>query len=325
MRIEAHCENWVLRDTFAISRGSKDSVDVVVVEIEDDSFVGVGEALPYVRYQQSTGQTLKQISQIAHASVQNLTRESLRRNFPPNAARNALDCALWDLEAKKSGKPVWQLAKLPPPGMIPGVCSLSMEKPQKLADSAKMRSEFPVLKIKLGNELVIESVEAVRNVRPDATLIIDANEAWDFDTFRSYLPELEKLGVEMIEQPLSASEDVELELLESKIPICADESFHLSSDLERLHNRYDIFNIKLDKSGGLTEAIEASRQIIAAGKEIMVGSMLATSLSLAPAVLLAHNARYVDLDSSIWLSNDRPGGVQFTNGIISPAERTLWG
>ena len=325
MRIEASSENWPLRDTFSISRGSKSSVDVVVVQIESESCIGMGEALPYGRYNQTIDQTLNLISEITETLGDGLSRESLKNAYPPSAARNALDCALWDLEAKITDTPVWQLADLPLPGELKGVCSLSMNHPDKLAESALAKEDFPILKIKLGNELVIESLEAVRAARQDAVLIVDANEAWDITSFQAYIPELIQLGIEMIEQPLPACADEALDLIECDIPLCADESFHVGSDLNSLKNRYNIFNIKLDKTGGLTEAIEAVHEITAAGKEIMVGSMMATSLSLAPAVLLAHNARYVDLDSSIWLLKDRQGGVRFRNGMIAPADRTLWG
>ena len=325
MQINAYHENWPLREAFSISRDSKSSVDVVVVEITAQSCVGKGEAVPYSHYGQNVEETLKCIREMESSLAPDLTHERLRQNFPANAARNALDCALWDLEAKISGQPVWKLANLPVPAAVLGACSLSLESAQKLAESAKKWSSFPLLKLKLGPSDVVESVMSVRAARPDSRLIIDANEAWTPSEFRSYLPELETLGVEMIEQPFPADSDQILEDIDSSILICADESFHLADDLGRLHNRYDVFNIKLDKTGGLTEAIELSKKIKSAGKQVMIGSMMSTSLSLAPALLLSHDASYIDLDSSIWLKQDRLGGLEFEDGMLSPAPPSLWG
>ena len=325
MQINAYHENWPLRESFSISRDSKSNVDVVVVEITAQSCVGKGEAVPYSHYGQNIDETLQCIHEIESSLVGNLSRDSLRQNFPANAARNALDCALWDLEAKISNQPVWKLAKLPEPAAVLGACSLSLESPQKLADSANKWRNFPLLKLKLGPSDVVESVKSVRAARPDSRLIVDANEAWTPSEFKEYLPELATLGVEMIEQPFPAGSDQFLEDIDSSILICADESFHLAEDLDRLHNRYDVFNIKLDKTGGLTEAIELSKKIKSAGKQLMIGSMMATSLSLAPALLLSHDASYIDLDSSIWLKRDRLGGLDFEDGMLSPAQPSLWG
>lgn len=297
----------------------------MVVEIADQSFVGKGEAVPYSHYGQNIDETIKCIRKIESSLAPDLTRERLRQNFPANAARNALDCALWDLEAKISDQPVWKLANLPVPEVVLGACSLSLDSAQKLAESAKKWSNFPLLKLKLGPDDVVESVKSVRAARPDSRLILDANEAWTPTEFRNYLPELEVLGVEMIEQPFPAGSDQFLEDIDSSILICADESFHLADDLDRLHSRYDVFNIKLDKTGGLTEAIELSKKIKSAGKQLMIGSMISTSLSLAPAFLLSQDASYIDLDSSIWLKQDRLGGLEFENGMLSPAQTFLWG
>ena len=325
VKITAFQENWALKDSFAISRGSKTSVDVVVVRIEDGDAVGVGESVPYSRYGQSVDDTLNTIRAIAENHAGDLTQELLLHEYPPDAARNALDCALWDLDAKRANKPVWLLAGLPAPKKVAGAYSLSIDSPRQLAKNAKARSMFPLLKVKLGNDRVVESIEAVRQACPQARIIVDANEAWSLDEFVSIVPEFIKLGVEMIEQPLPADNDEELEGIDCEIQLCADESFHNGEDLNRLANRYDIFNIKLDKTGGLTGALMLANAIKAAGKKIMVGSMMATSLSLAPAMLLAHEASYVDLDSPVWIANDRPGGLRFENGTLYPAERTFWG
>ena len=300
-------------------------MSVVVVKIEDGTTIGYGEAVPYPRYNQNVEQTLATIQQLANKYSSNLNRDWLRREHPSDSARNALDCALWDLEAKQSGQPVWQRAGLPEPTPTAGVYSLSLDTPQNLVQSAKEARAFPILKIKLGREQVIESVSAVRDTCPNARIVVDANEAWDTQSLIQFLPELTRLRVEMIEQPLPADADAELDDIECSIPLCADESFHNADDLARLANRYDIFNIKLDKTGGLTEALDLAVAIRNAGKGIMIGSMMSTSLGLAPALLLAHNAVYVDLDSSVWLANDRPYGIEFENGTLQPVNPNLWG
>ncbi len=325
MQVKANHETWPLRDSFSISRGSKSSVDVVVVEITDQSCIGKGEAVPYAHYGQTVDETLDCIRRIESSLKSDLSRERLLKEFPANAARNALDCALWDLEAKSSRRPVWKIANLPEPVAVVGACSLSLAEPEILAEDAKAWSNFQLLKLKLGSSQVVESVRAVRDVCPDSRLIVDANEAWTPEQFVRDLPELEDLGVEMIEQPFPAGSDDFLENFDCSILLCADESFHLSQDLDRLQCRYDVFNIKLDKTGGLTEAIHSSRKIKDAGKRLMIGSMMSTSLSLAPAFLLSQDASYVDLDSSIWLKRDRTGGLDFRDGILSPAHPSLWG
>ncbi len=298
---------------------------MVVAKIEDGSVTGVGEAVPYTRYDQTVEKSLITIRELAAQYSSNLTRDLLRQVHPPDAARNALDCALWDLEAKKSGEPVWQRAGLPEPIPTVGVYSLSLDTPEHLAQSANESSTFPILKIKLGCQQVVDSVAAVRRACPNTRIIVDANEAWDAESLLQYLPELTRLKVEMIEQPLPAHADAELDDIECNIPLCADESFHDAKDLERLATRYDIFNIKLDKTGGLTEALALAAAIRNTGKKIMVGSMMATSLGLAPALLVAHDATYVDLDSSVWLANDRTYGIKFEHGILQPTDRRLWG
>lgn len=325
MKITAFQENWKLKDSFSISRGSKTSVDVVVVKLEDDNAVGSGESVPYLHYGQNAEDTVSAIRQIAENHANDLTQELLLHEYPSDAARNALDCALWDLDAKRTNTPVWQLAGLPAPEWVVGAYSLSIDRPQRLAENARASSMYPLLKVKLGSEQAVESVEAVRQACPQARIIVDANEAWTLDEFLVMIPELTRLGVEMIEQPLPANADEELEAIECGIPLCADESFHGREDLDRLLNRYDIFNIKLDKTGGFTAALMLARSVKAAGKKVMVGSMMATSLGLAPAMLLTHEAAYVDLDSPAWLASDRAGGLRFENGALYPAERTLWG
>ena len=325
MEIEAFRESWNLRESFSISRGSKSTVEVVKVVITRNQSSGTGECVPYARYEQDVGDTLQAISTIEQKCGHSLDRDHLNDYFRPTSARNALDCALWHLESMESGSPVWQLAGLPEPQSVTGVYSLSLEPPDKLAKAALARKNFPLLKVKLGNEQVIESVTAVREVCPEHRIIVDANEAWNFRSLMTYLPKLAELDVEMIEQPVPANEDHQLEHLKSDIPLCADESFHIAADLDRLVHRYDIFNVKLDKTGGLTEAIKAVERIRSADKMVMIGSMMSTSYSLAPAMLLAQGATYVDLDSSVWLQRDHPDGVRFVDGTLYPAEHSFWG
>ncbi len=298
---------------------------MVVVEIDDGSATGVGEAVPYPRYNQDVEQTLNAIRKIAAEHGEALSRNRLLQVCAANAARNALDCALWDLEAKRSGTPVWDLAGQPEPVPALGAYSLSIDPPRQLAENARSVSHFPLLKIKLGGHHIIESVAAVREACPESRLIVDANEAWTIEILEKILPELKQLDVEMIEQPLPAGSDAALDEFKCEIPLCADESFHSVDDLDRLANRYEIFNIKLDKTGGLTAALEIANAVKAAGRQVMVGSMMATSLGLAPAMLLAHGAAYIDLDSSVWLAEDRPHGINFENGLLHPADPRLWG
>ena len=325
MIISAHSESWPLKGSFSISRGSKTSVNVVVVEISDGSTRGVGEAVPYPRYNQGVEETLEIIQNIASRHGSELTRDLLRQQYPPNAARNALDCALWDFEAKRNATSAWKMAGLSKPVPVTGAYSLSLEPPEQLAKNAQDAVDFPLLKVKLGKDQVVESVAAVRDARPDARIILDANEAWDTNVLERVVPALKQLEVEMIEQPLPSEVDAALDGIESEIPLCADESFHNVNDLQKLTSRYEIFNIKLDKTGGLTEALILADRVLAEGKKVMVGSMMATSLGLAPAMLLTHRAAYVDLDSSVWLAEDRQNSIRFEGGILQPPNPNLWG
>ncbi len=325
IQLNARHENWPLRDKFSISRGSRSSVDVVVVELNKSGTLAHGEAVPYARYEQTVEQTLDAISDIAEDIRNGMSRDDLIRALAPNAARNALDCALWDLEAKAGGTPVWKLGRLPKPKPVVGAYTVSMAPPEDMARSSLEVSHYPLLKLKLGESMALESVEAVRRACPETRLIVDANEAWTIQMLDDLMPRLVELGIETIEQPLPAGADEILESREYEIPLCADESFFDTDDLARLSNCYEIFNIKLDKTGGLTHAVRIAEQIRRRNKQIMVGSMMATSLSLAPAMLLTHDAAFVDLDSPLWLDADREGGIQYRDGLFEPAQRTLWG
>ena len=326
MKFEISRQQHPLSKPFAISRGTKRFVEVVVVRITDDEGnTGIGECVPYPRYNESAESATESFHQMVRRFGDGLNRDQLRKNFPAGSIRNAVDCALWHLQAQQAETSVHEIAHLPSPEPVLGVCSLSLDEPEKLAQAALARKNFPLLKIKLGNQWVVESIEQIRKHCPNHRIIVDANEAWSIHAFVDYLPQLVAMGVEMIEQPLPASEDDALRDIDSEIPLCADESFHLGSDFQHLSDRYDVFNVKLDKTGGLTEAIDIVSQIIENGKQLMIGSMMSTSYSLAPAMLLARKASYVDLDSPVWLSKDHPGGIRFEDGYLYPAESSFWG
>ena len=326
LKLSARSEIWPLRVPFGISRGAKSSAHVVVVELRKNAKVGLGEAVPYARYQQTVEQTLDEIHDIKPEIENGLSREELQARLVPGATRNALDCALWDLQAKLNHTRVWKLAGVPKPVPVSSLFTLGLNTPANMASVAeKAVKHHSFLKLKLGIDKIVESVQAVRKAAPTARLTVDANEAWNMEVLQQCLPALSQLGVKFIEQPLPAVQDHQLENFNSEIPICADESFHTQADLKKLLNRYQIFNVKLDKTGGLTEAIELIRKIEQHGKKIMIGSMMATSLALAPAMLLTYNAQFVDLDSSEWLERDRVGGIQFVDGKIRAPKKSFWG
>jgi L-Ala-D/L-Glu epimerase len=327
--IEAKEEVWPLKEVFRISRGSRTEARVVVVTVRDGQYTGRGEGVPIRRYNQTCASVIAQIESIQ--SVRDLDRDKLqprkRSGLTPGAARNALDCALWDLEAKRSGKRVWELASIP---IVPNVetsFTISLDTPEKMAASAKANSNRPILKLKLGgDEFDLQRVEAVREAAPAARLLIDANESWSPEHYRKIVPTLKELGgVELIEQPFPADADEALENLNHPIPICADESCHTTADLPSLKNRYEVVNVKLDKTGGLTEAISLCERARESGFKLLIGCMVGTSLSMAPARLLAGTADYVDLDGPLLLARDRDHGLSYQNGKIGTPARDLWG
>lgn len=318
-------ESWPIRGSFAISRGAKTQADVVLVELVDGGFRGRGECVPYARYGESVDSVIGQIESLRQAVEQGLDCDRLQQTLPPGAARNALDCALWDLQAKVSGQRVWELLALPSMGPETTAYTLSLDSPENMQAAAREHADRPLLKLKLAGEGDLARVRGVRLGAPDARLIVDANEGWDVAAYRRLVPELVALGVEMIEQPLPAAEDGALAELERPIAICADESCHASDALPPLVDRYDMINIKLDKTGGLTEALRLRAMAEAAGLQIMVGCMLATSLAMAPATLLAQGAAIVDLDGPLLLQRDRPSALRFERSRVFPPQRELWG
>src|SRR5438093_8975920 len=324
MQIEAKEEVWPLKQPFRISRGSRSEARVIVVAVTDGQHTGRGEAVPIARYNQSVASVLEQIESIK--GEKDLNRPQLQTLLPAGAARNALDCALWDLEAKKSAKRVWELTNLEMKSGVETSFTISLDTPEKMGAAAKANASAPILKLKLGGDDVdLARVEAVREAAPAARLLIDANESWSVEHYRKIVPALKVLGVELIEQPFPADADEVLETLAQPIPVCADESCHTSTDLPRLKNRYEMINVKLDKTGGLTEALRLCERARESGFKLLIGCMACTSLGIAPARLLASTAEYVDLDGPLLLLRDRDHGLTYRNGKIEMPSRELWG
>jgi L-alanine-DL-glutamate epimerase-like enolase superfamily enzyme len=322
--LDAHEQCWPLDKPFRIARGTRTEARVIVVTVSDGQHTGRGEAVPIARYNQSVASVVAEIESIEGAT--NLDRQQIQKLLPAGAARNALDCAFWDLEAKISGKRAWELANVP---MVPEVetsFTISLDTPEKMAASAQGYGAPGPLKLKLGGEeLDLARVEAVREVAPTARLLLDANESWSPPHYQKIVPALKRLGVELIEQPFPADSDQVLEELDHPVPVCADESCHTIVDLPRLTNRYEVLNIKLDKTGGLTEALLLSKRARESGFKLLIGCMVCTSLGIAPARILASNADYTDLDGPLLLARDRDHGIPYQNGRIGIPPRELWG
>lgn len=313
-----------LRATFAISRGAKTSAETVRVTLEGNGILARGECVPYARYGETVESVMAEIEEIRAELVADLTRKDLQQLLPAGAARCAVDCALWDLEAKQTGIPVWQLAGLPQPVPIETAETVSMDTPEKMAaDACKVAGRL--LKLKLGSADDLDRVRAVHEARPDARLILDANEGMDPAAFSGIAQEAASLGTVLIEQPFPASDDAALLKTISPVAICADESAHTSADIEELSKRYDVVNVKLDKTGGLTEGLKMVRAAQDAGMGVMIGCMVAGSISMAPAVLLGQLADFVDLDGALLLAKDIEKGLAYKDGFVAPPLRDLWG
>ena len=321
LEVEIHIESYPLAELFTIARGSKTHAEVVTVHLTKNGHTGRGECVPYSRYQESTETVFKQIESLP----EDFDREKLQELLPPGAARNAVDCALWDLEAKISGKRVWEIAGLPKPGPEITAFTLSLDEPEKMKAAARKHAHRPLLKIKLGTPDDMPRLEAVRADAPESRIIIDANEGWSAAVYQELAPHLIRLGVAMVEQPLPADDDHMLEEIERTVPVCADESCHDRKSLPMLKGKYDMVNIKLDKTGGLTEALALRDEAVKQGFEIMTGCMVGTSLAMAPAVLVAQGSAFTDLDGPLLLAEDRPYPLQFDeNGVHAPRPE-LWG
>ena len=327
-KLEVTAESWPIAGSFTIARGSKTNADVVVVTLTENGFIGRGEAVPYGRYNETVPQCVAAL-EAARNEINSLPlvgRGSRLKNLNlPKAAQNALDCAFWDLEAKSTGKPAWQLAHLKQPVATITAYTLSLDTPEAMANAAANAAHYPLLKLKLGRDGDVDRLAAIRSAVPKARLIVDANEGWNPEILPTMLAACEKYRVELVEQPLPAGNDEALRDMPRKTIICADESAHDIEGLHLLKGKYDAINIKLDKTGGLTGALALAQAAQNQDFKIMVGCMLATSLAMAPAFLLAQLADYVDLDGPLLLANDRKPGIVYHNGIMSPPPPALWG
>jgi L-alanine-DL-glutamate epimerase-like enolase superfamily enzyme len=323
--LRAWAETWPLVRPFAISRGTKTQAHVIVCVVEGEGCIGRGECVPYARYGESVGSVLASIRESAPAIAAGMDRPGLIERLPAGAARNAIDCALFDWEAKSQGRPAWDIAGVAVPAEQTTAETIALDDVEGMARAARLVSDRPLLKVKVPRDDVIARLTAVRRAAPSAGLIVDANEAWDRQTLDMVCQPLADLGVKMIEQPLPAGEDGALAGYRGVVPLCADESFHTAADLERLKPLYQIMNIKLDKAGGLTAALALARAVHAAGLHVMIGCMVATSLAIAPALLLGSLATVIDLDGPLWLARDRAPALAIRAGRIAPPPAELWG
>ena len=319
--IQAKVEIFPLAQVFRISRGARTQAEVVTVIYEKDGIIGRGECVPYARYDETLESVTKQIEDLPD----NIDKETLQETLPPGAARNAVDCALWDFECKKLDQRIWETANIQKPEKNITAYTLSLDKPENMFKQAEKNSNRPLLKIKLGTANDMPRLEAVRKGAPNSEIIVDANEGWDAEVYSQLAPKLVKLGVKLVEQPLPADKDDDLIGLPRPLPICADESCHDRKSLEKLIGKYDFVNIKLDKTGGLTEALLLKNKALEAGFKIMVGCMVGSSLAMAPATLIAQNATFVDLDGPLLLAQDRQHGLLYDESWVHPPVKDLWG
>lgn len=323
LSLDVRAEAWPIHGRFAIARGAKTRADVVVARLENG--MGCGECTPYARYGESVESVLAQIECVRRAFEAGCDREQLQTLLPAGAARNALDCALWDLQAKRTGVRAFERAGLRALASQTTAFTLSLDEPEAMGLAARANAHRPVLKLKIGGGDDLDRVASVRTAAPDSALIVDANESLPFDDLHRLCDEFHRLGVKLIEQPLKAGEDAALEGFDSPVPLCADESLHTRADLAACARRYACVNIKLDKTGGLTEALALKAQAQSLGLQVMVGCMVATSLAMAPAMLLAQDADWVDLDGPLLLERDRDPGLVYEGSVIGPPDPVVWG
>jgi len=319
-QITSRTERFRLAEVFTISRGSRTEAQVLTVAAAADGITGRGECVPYARY----GETLDSVAARIAALPAGIDRASLQAALPPGAARNAVDCALWDWQARQSGRRVWQLAGLAAPVPVQTCYTLSLDTPERMQAAAARNAHRPILKIKLGTESDMPRLEAVRAGAPRARIVVDAYEGWSAEVYTDVAPHLIRLGVQMVEQPLPAGRDQMLAEIARPLPVCADESCHDRASLPDLIGKYDMVNIKLDQTGGLTGALDLLAEARRRGFGVMVGCMVSSSLSIAPAFHVARHADFVDLDGPIWLANDHPGGARQAGAELHPP-RGLWG
>jgi L-alanine-DL-glutamate epimerase-like enolase superfamily enzyme len=318
-------ERWPIAGAFSISRGAKTEAAVVVAELSDGTARGRGECVPYARYGESVEGVMATIEGLRLQFALGLSRADLQAALPPGAARNALDCALWDLAAKRERRPVHELAARPVPHAVTTAFTISLSAPEDMAKAAERAASRALLKIKLGARGDPERIAAVRKAAPNATLIVDANEGWDEANLAANLAACAAAGVVLVEQPLPEGRDRALATIERPIPICADESVHGLASLAEVAGFYEAVNIKLDKAGGLTEALAMVAAAERMGLSVVAGCMVATSLAMAPAMLIAQAARFVDLDGPLLLAKDRDGGLRYADSLVYPAAPALWG
>jgi L-Ala-D/L-Glu epimerase len=318
-------ESWPIAGHFTIARGSKTAAEVIVVMLQHGPHTGRGECVPYPRYGETVDAAVAELEEARLAIEAGLSRQDITRLLSLYSARNALDCAMWDLEAKRSGTPVWKSAGLPPPQPCVTAFTLSLASPEAMAEAARRNAHMPLLKLKLGGDGDIERLRLIREAAPRNRLIIDANEGWRPEQLPQLLAACASAGVELVEQPLPADDDDALLHIKSEVAICADESAHGSESLAKLQGKYSAINIKLDKTGGLTPALELKAAALQQKFKIMVGSMVATSLAMAPAMLLAQDASVVDLDGPLLLARDRSLGISYQKGVMQPPPPGLWG
>ncbi len=323
--LQARHESWPINGSFTISRGSKTTAEVVIVEAKRGQHCGRGECVPYPRYEETVPGVLAAVEELQPALEGSFTREQLQLLLPAGAARNAVDCALWDLESRESGQPVWRLAGRPAPVPLTTAYTISLGTAEEMGLAAQQNRHRPLLKLKLTGDGDLERMSAIRQNAPSSALIVDANESWSVDQLESMGARLAELGVALIEQPLPAGADEALESCHHSLPICADESCHTAADMAALASRYDVVNIKLDKTGGLTEALALQASARSCGLGIMIGCMVSTSLSMAPAFVLASDADFVDLDGPLLLKGDREHGLRYDESLIHPPVSLLWG
>jgi L-alanine-DL-glutamate epimerase-like enolase superfamily enzyme len=325
LSLTVRTESWPIAGAFSISRGAKTEAQVVVVTLSDGRHSGRGECVPYARYDETAAGVMAALGAIGNRLAVGLDRAALQQAMPAGAARNALDCAFWDLEAKRAGQPAHALAGLPAPEPLTTAYTISFGAPEAMAKAAHAASARKLLKIKLGGPGDPKRIAGVRAAAPQSELIVDANEGWTAGNLAANLAACAAAGVTLVEQPLPAGDDAALSTIERPVPVCADESVHARASLAALAGRYDAVNIKLDKTGGLTEALAMAGEAERLGFRVMVGCMVATSLSMAPAMLVAQRARVVDLDGALLLAKDRPDGLRYDGSLVYPPTPKLWG
>jgi L-alanine-DL-glutamate epimerase-like enolase superfamily enzyme len=325
LSLTVRTESWPIAGSFSISRGAKTEAQVVVAQLSDGRHRGHGECVPYPRYDETVKGVMEALGRISGRLAFGLDRNALQHEMPAGAARNALDCAFWDLEAKRAGKPAHELAGIAAPHALTTAYTISLGTPETMAEAALTASQRRLLKIKLGGTGDPARIAAVRKAAPQSELIVDANEGWTADNLAENLAACADAGVTLIEQPLPTDNDAALATMKRPVAICADESVHDRAGLAALAGRYDAVNIKLDKTGGLTEALAMAAEAERLGFGVMVGCMVATSLAMAPAMLVAQRARVVDLDGALLLAKDRPDGLRYEGSLVHPPTSRLWG